>query len=221
NALLDINISKQEPNIEVLKEGLHDVLGDYYDQPIGKFDFKKIFYGAIDVAKKSKIKIPAQLVLFGKSLVTMEGFCKQVEPDFNIIADAKIYVNKFIRKKLSAKNIAYESKDIAFQAYEMISSLPETIKAISRKFQLVEQRIIDSDITFKKLSEVIWSTAKLLSLTLIFATLMISAVLLKDTPPLFKEYSILSIALLAFNIFILFEVIKIAYNDKFKDKQQI
>jgi ubiquinone biosynthesis protein len=215
SALLEINISKKDPDSDCLKEGLHNVLGDYYDQPIGKIDFQSVFYGSIEVARKSHIKIPAQLVLFGKSLVTMEGFCKQVDPTFNIITDAKVYVNKFIKKKLSPVNIAKQSKDLAFQMYELVILFPEMVRSISRKFQLVEQRIIDSDKTFKKLTNVIWSAGKLLSLTLIFATIMIAAVMLIHVPPTYKGYSIFSLSALFVNFFIFIGILRLILTDKF------
>jgi ubiquinone biosynthesis protein len=208
NALLEINISNNEPDLQYLKDGLHDVLSDYYNQPLGKIDFTKIFYGSIEVARRSNIKIPAQLVLFGKSLVTMEGFCRQIDPNFNVVYDSKIYVNKFIKNKVSAKNLAKQSKDIIFQFYELITSFPEMIRGVSRKFELVESRIIDSDITFRKLTYVIWNVGKLLSLTLLFTTFLIVAIILKDIYPLYNGYSVYSILILVFNFFIFVEIIK-------------
>jgi len=193
DALLDLNNGSEEPDAQYLKDGLYDVLGDYYDQPLDKMDFGKVFFGTIEVARKSNIRIPAQLVLFGKSLVTMQGFCREIDPKFNVVKHARPYVKKFIRKKMSAQSIMKQTKDAAMQAHEFVVGLPENIRKLSRKFTIIEERVVDIDATVKLLTRVIWKSAKLLTLTILFCAFFISGLLLMNYPLFYKGFSLLSL----------------------------
>jgi len=192
DALLDLNIGSREPDIQCLKDGLYDVLGDDYDQPIENMDFGKIFYGAIEVARKSHIKVPAQLVLFGKSLATVQGFCKEIDPKFNIVKHAKPYVKKFIRQQMSPKKVIKRGKDLVIQAHEFMMGFPEGMRSLLRKFTIIEERVVDIDITVQKLTRAIWKSGKLLSMTLLFMTFFVSSLLLMDHPLLNGTYPFLS-----------------------------
>ena len=208
-ALLEINSSNQEPDAQYLREGLYDVLGDYYDQPIEKMDFGKIFYGAIEVARKSHIKVPAQLVLFGKSLVTMEGFCREIDPKFNVVRNAKPFVNKIMKKELSPTSILKKGKDIAFQIHEFVVEFPRVIMDLTRKFSLVEERIIDMDITFKLLTRVLWKVGKLISLTLLFMSFFVASFVVREMNPQYNGFSIYSIIGLVISALFLIDIVRL------------
>lgn len=206
-SLIDLHIGNEDVDEEVLKRGIEETLGDYYDQTLKEMNFEEIFYSAIDVARRSKIKMPPHLVLFGKSLVTMEGFCREIDPNFNAVQNAKPYVNKIIRQKLSYTNIKKESKNLAKQFYFELSNIPKYAKSFTRKFDILEKQVtgIDNNITtfnnsFKRMS-------KLISLTFIFATFFISAVLLIDLPPKIANYSLFSIILFILSIFFFIRLI--------------
>jgi ubiquinone biosynthesis protein len=193
-ALLDLNIGKDEPNEQLLRDGIFDVLGDYYNKSLKKMNFAKIFYGSIDVAKRSHIKLPAQLVLFGKSLVTMEGFCREVDPNFNVVANAKPYVHSLLKKRMKAGNMINGAKHFAFQFYQAASEFPASLKKASKMFTRLESRVMDIDDTFRLLTREIWRVSKLLTSTILFATFFISSVVLIDKQPSYYGFSLLSIA---------------------------
>lgn len=190
DCLLDLDVGDEEPDVQVLKDGLYNVLADYYDQPLKKYPFEKMFYGAVDVARRSRVKVPATFVLFGKSLATMEGTCREIEPNFNVVNNAKPYVKKLIKKRLSPARILKSTKHVLSQFYGLLSTLPANITDFSRKFTRVEERIIDIDKTFHRLIDMLWRVAKLISLSILFATFFTVAMIFVNKPPLFFGYSI-------------------------------
>ena len=214
-ALLDINISTEEPDIQALKDGLYDVLGDYYNQPLHTMEFSRIFYGAIDVARQSRIKMPAHLVLFGKSLVTMEGFCREIDPNFNIVKNAKPFVRRLIQKETSPKAIVKKTKESATVVYDTAMRLPEMVDDFSRKFGIIEQRVIDIDKTFHRLIHQLWKIGKLMSMSIIFATVMVVALLLVSTGAKWGNISIISYICWGIAIVLLLGILRIiAHNDE-------
>ncbi|MCB9358982.1 AarF/ABC1/UbiB kinase family protein [Candidatus Woesearchaeota archaeon] len=193
DALQEINIGKEEPDVAYLREGLYNVLADYYDQPLQKMHFGKIFYGAIDVARRSRIKVPAQLVLFGKSIVTMEGFCRQVDPNFNVIRNAKPFVKKVIKKELSPRKLLNQAKDFTWQLHELVASTPETVRNVIRRFNMMEERIVDIDNTFQRLINVMWKGVRLMTSAIVLLAFIIASLMLIDYEPMYYGFSLYSL----------------------------
>lgn len=189
DCLIDLDVGDDEPRIQVLKDGIYNVLGDYYDQPLKKIPFGNMFYGAVEVARQSRIKLPANFVLFGKSLVTMDGTCREIDPDFNVMTNAKPYVRKMIRKSLSPKRFVKNAKTLSYQLYEVINQLPYGMKDFLRKFTKIEERIIDIDKTFHNMTKTMWHFGRLISMSLLFATFFITSMIFINQPPLLYGYS--------------------------------
>ena len=214
-SLLDLNIGSEEPKVRKLKDGLYNVLADYYDVSLGEMDFKKIFYGCVETARNSRIKFPAHLVLFGKSLVSMEGFCKQIDPGFNVVKNARPYVKKKLKKQLSIRQLKSGMKYTAFQLHDMLLEFPSSMKGLYRKFAKIEERIIDIDNTFRKLTKMLWRISKLVTLTLLFSTFFVSSIITLDMPPVFKGISVISWIGFSLSLLIFVSILRIfhTYHD--------
>lgn len=209
DALLDLNISTVEPRSQMLKDGIYEVLGDFYNQPLGKMNFEKIFYGCIDVAKRSNLKFPASIVLFGKSLVTMDGFCREIDPKFNVVKNAKPYVHKIVKQKIAPKKIVKQAKEAALQYHQMLVRFPSMVTNLGRKITRFEARVLDIDNTFQRLTRMIWRVSKLLVTTILFATFFISSIILIDRPPLFGGYSVFTIIGMIMSIILFVEILNL------------
>ena len=53
----------------------------------------------INVAMEHHIRIPASFVLFGKTMVTLEGIALKYDPDFPIIEKARPYIERLVMKR--------------------------------------------------------------------------------------------------------------------------
>ncbi len=200
-SLLDLHIGNEDVDEEYLKRGIEDTLGDYYDHSLKDLNFEEIFYNSIEVARKSGIKMPAHLVLFGKSLVTMDGFCREIDPDFNVIQNAKPYVRKILQSKLSYTNLKKETKNAALQMYSGLSKFPQYTKNFSRKFDILEKQVTGIDNNIKYFNKTFRQMSKLLSVTFIFATFFISSVLLVDFGPQLLGYPLFSAVLFIISMY--------------------
>ena len=210
-SLIDLDIGTEEPDETILKEGLYNVLADFYDRPIEKMPFDKIFYGCIDVARKSRIKLPSNLVLFGKSLISLDGTCRELNPEFNVVSQAKPYVEKLVLKKYSPKNILKDSKQFAFQVVDIVNQLPSSLKKISRQFRKIEERVIDMDETFHQLNKTLYNSLKLLSVTILFSTFFIMSLLFFDKGPSIEGISIIFISGLIISLLFFISVIDLIF----------
>jgi ubiquinone biosynthesis protein len=206
-ALIELHIGKNEVDERVLREGISSVLGPYYNTSLKKMNFEDIFYGGIEVARSSGIKLPAQIVLFGKSLVTLEGFCRELDPNFNVVQNAKPYVNKLIKERLSAKALLSEGKKQSYALYQEAVKLPKTMRQVTRQFRVMEEQITGIDEHFGSLLDIFKLTGGLLTLAILFATIFIAGVLLVDLEPKYGGVSFFSCFLFGISAFLFFTIL--------------
>ena len=118
-------------------------LGEYYNVEIREIDFKKVFYDCIDFARRSRIKVPSQLILFGKSLITMEGFCRDLDPSFNLAKSAKPYVNDLIKKNFQPKELYKKGISALIELESTKKSLEECTDELATTSNLLKEREVD------------------------------------------------------------------------------
>ena len=80
---------------------------------------------------------------------------------------------------------------------------------LTRKFSLVEERIIDMDITFKLLTRVLWKVGKLISLTLLFMSFFVASFVVREMNPQYNGFSIYSIIGLVISALFLIDIVRL------------
>jgi len=193
DALLDLNIGSKVPDRAMLKEGIYYTLADYYGTSLEHIEFSKIIYGAIDTAVRSRIKIPAQLVLFAKSLTTMEGFCKTLDPEFNIVLEAKPYVKRLVMRELNPVSMVKDGALSFLLLKKAIINTPQYIKEFTGQIRLIESSIVHLDSKFTSMQYLMIKITKSLIYGILMAALLVSSALLVNVEPSYGNISILSI----------------------------
>ena len=85
--------------------------------------------------RKFKIKIPADLSLLTKALVTTEGVGTFLEPDFNIIEQIKPFAKNLMKERLSLFNLIKELKKMFSNLYFSMRELPGNLEVLSRNIR--------------------------------------------------------------------------------------
>jgi len=202
--LLDLNIGKNYPDKNILNEGIYYALADYYGTSIGNMNFSQIFYNAIDTAKKANVKMPAQLVLFGKSIISMEGFCRMIDPNYNFIEESRPYAKRLLLRQLAPSKIAQGSISAAISFKNMMLNIPEYVKEFSNQMQLIERSAVELDMQFSQFQKTLVRMTKAMIFGIILASLIISSALLIDSEP--KIFNISVISLIGYVISILLSI---------------
>ena len=127
----------------------------------------------MDLALNYGIKIPMPFVLFGKTVITLEGIALEYDPKFNLVGSSKPFIEKLMRQRY---NPVYQFnnfiKDI-FKFKKFAEEFPDrTSKALNRiEKGTIKVDIEDTDI--KKLSLEIDKSGNRVAYSMITAALLI------------------------------------------------
>jgi ubiquinone biosynthesis protein len=192
DSLIEINVGDQDIDREALKAGLHYTLSDYYNQSSTKLNVGEIFRNAIDTARRSQIRLPSNLVLLSKSLFTVDGFCRELYPSFNIVEYTKPILRDISKRELKPKNLVDQGLATAIGFKRMISNLPRYVENFSRKVDMIEERITKYESAISVYNDWMSRIVKATIFAILLIPLLISSAILIDKGPYYAGVPIFS-----------------------------
>ena len=97
---LELSNISQIQDIASLENDYERILRRYYNLNLAELNFSEIFYEVMQLARKCKIKLPANLGLFTKTLANLEGVARKLNPELNLLAEVQPLMSDILRRQL-------------------------------------------------------------------------------------------------------------------------
>jgi ubiquinone biosynthesis protein len=124
-----------------MKEDLVELLEPYYIMQVKQIDFGAYIDGVSHLLVRHRLKLPSNLYLMDKALITLEGILKQLDPEFNYFEAAKPYVAELMQRKRNPLRAVRTLRKNLVEFAEAFSLLPKQMKAVFRKVMHGEVRV--------------------------------------------------------------------------------
>lgn len=116
-----------------LKEDLAELLEPYYGMTIRQIDFGTYIDRVTHILNRHKLKIPQNLYLMDKALLTLEGLLKQLDPGFDYLAAAQPYVEDLIKRKRHPRQLLLTAQKNILALSDMAVALPRQLRTVIGK----------------------------------------------------------------------------------------
>lgn len=145
-------------NVSQLREDIEQLREKYYDIPLSQVSLGEVVQDLLHVAFRHSIRIPSDLTLLGKALLTVEGIVEKLDPDLSIIDMAEPFGRQLLKERMRPKNVA-EMAWKRFSDYgELFVDLPKNIKELTKLMKQgrvrLEIGIPDLDFLLRKLDQI-------------------------------------------------------------------
>ena len=150
--------------------------------------------------RKYKVCIPSQLSMLAKTIITLEGTARSLDPDFSISSVAQEFIKYYYINKLSVDKILLRAKDNTEEILFDIRSIPKQLKTILRNLENNNIKIQMEDIKFTSLERCITDLATKLSLSLVLASMVIGSSLIISSQNINRNIWIKMMAITGFSI---------------------
>lgn len=158
-----------------MKEDLADFLDPYYVMQAGQIDFGAYIDHITHLLLRHRLKLPSNLYLMDKALITLEGILKQLDPEFNYVEAARPYVE---RLAINSKNPLRFAKSVRKTLIDLADAavfLPQQVKLAFRKIMRGEIRITLQHEDLHHLIRDIDRSSNRLSFSIITAAIIIAS----------------------------------------------
>ncbi|NOQ41499.1 MAG: ubiquinone biosynthesis protein UbiB [Desulfuromusa sp.] len=184
-----------ESNIKNLKRDLTEFIDDYYDIMLQDLKVGKLLIDFVEILTEYQIKFPSNLMLLSRALFVMEGIGRQLDPNFNMVAQLKPFAEQIIKDRYSPTSIA---KDAArtLQSYQALGkSLPRDVKEFINRINRNKFKIDVEHRGFERLINDLDKSTNRISFSMIIAALIVGSSLIMqvDKGPMLFGFPILGL----------------------------
>ncbi|MDQ0415638.1 ubiquinone biosynthesis protein [Mesobacillus stamsii] len=117
----DVNMQRLRSDVDQLKE-------KYYDVPLSQVSLGEAVNDLFSIAYQHHIQIPADLILLGKTLLTIEGTVEQLDPELSIIKMAEPFGRQLLKERYHPRKVAGKVLNHMFEYAEILTELPKSIQ---------------------------------------------------------------------------------------------
>lgn len=184
-AMIYMGLIEPMPDMTPVKRIVAFLLEEFRDKPVDIKAFEKVGEEVYLMFKQQPFRLPAQMTFIIKSITTLDGIARALDPQYNLLAASQ----PFIRSLTLANNqgnlarvLAKGAKDFIKNKWRQPSATERYIRRLEEKIERgelqVRVRSLESDRILKRIYKAIKCLlyACLTGLSLFVATLLVSSV---------------------------------------------
>ena len=180
DTLVGMGLEGDSIDYEELKADISFIIQPLQHSSIKDIKISRVLEDILDIALKHKLKVPAPFVLFGKTIIILEGLALEYDPNFKLVETAKPFVEKLVERR---KNPFYVWKTLVHNMdryRKFFEEFPEKTERALDRIQKGTIKVDIEDTDIRKLSlEIDRSSNRVAYGLLISALLITSAILIQ------------------------------------------
>ena len=117
----------------VMERELLDILDTYYAVPIKDMDIGQLLMSMMTLIRNHRLRLPPDLVIMIKALVTAEGSARQAYPELDVVSEIKEYVTHLAAKRFSPEIVWRNLRNSLSSIWSSQREIPRQIQQIISK----------------------------------------------------------------------------------------
>lgn len=168
-------------DIEEFRRDVRDIFEELQCTPMEQLRIGPLIRETIEIANKHQIHIPADFVLYGKTVATVEGIAIRYQPDFNFHKETKEVLRKLLNFKFFVNETADKTKTKLMRYTEFAENFPETAMQILEQAKKFKMNIDVDDEEIRTLALEMEKSSGNVALGFIVAALIVGSALIMQT----------------------------------------
>jgi len=115
-------------NEDALSIEIDTFLDHYHGRTLKQLNFGALLSDLVAILREHELTLPADLALLFKTLISLDGVGRRLDPDFNIVEVASPFLLDIIGKKHRPDVMLKQGVDQSIELVKVIASLPHDIK---------------------------------------------------------------------------------------------
>lgn len=188
------------------KEELRTIIEPLQVSSMEDIKLSNVIEDVLHISMEHKLRMPKEFVLFGKTLITLEGIGLKYNPRFRLIDSTRPFVEKLMLRKLNPVNIFNNFAKNSLKLKRFIETFPdETTKAL-RKIQKGTIKVDVSETDIKKLAVEIDRSSNRIAYSFLIAAFIITGALTVNVDLGINIFNLSIISFLSFSFAVLFAI---------------
>ncbi len=209
--LLTYGTPGSKTNIDTFSRAVSDLVSTWWENNPEQRKVTYLMYHLFILCSQHHIRLPADTILLGKGMITVEATARQLDPNFNFVEYSQPKISKLLKQQRTPRKLierfAHRSKVFAEALVELPPRALETLEHIKQRGITLDVK----DTQFRHLGQDLNLSSNRLSYSMISAALILASALMIQIGPKIGTYSIISLlSLTVASIFVIALFVSVA-----------
>lgn len=204
---VDLAPFSEDVNVDIFAKDLQSIIAPYYGLTLKNVNVGKILMSSSSVAARHGLSVPTELMLFFKSIISIEGLGQKIQKDFDFLAFTLSQVSDVAQTFFQPAKMANELQVLFKESRNFINALPRQLNLILRRLNSPDYSTRIKIEGMNDLKQTVFKSFSLLFLGIIIASLIISASMLYSIPEQWTVAGIPGLSFVGYSLAVFFGVI--------------
>ncbi len=172
---IDLAPFNDKVNVDLFAKDLRDLVAPFFGLTMRNVNLGKILLKSSSIASRHHVQVPTELMLYFKSLVSIEGLGNKIQRDFDFLEHTLHFAGDLLKMQYDPNRMMQDLGQLARESRSLINSLPRQLNFLLRKINSPQHRFklqIDDIQDLKRSVEISFN---LMFLGLLMGSLIVSA----------------------------------------------
>lgn len=193
--LLKFMIIDEEPDRRLLERDIGEFMDRYLYKPLKEVDFGIVLQQIMEVVAKHRLRIPPDLFLMLKALITVDGLGRELDPDFDVATQASPFIRQIQLNRLHPGRIARDLLDSGSELFHLFREIPGELREILSQARQGKMKIEFEHRGLEPMLSTHDRITNRIAFAIVLASLIIgsSLIVLSNIPPRWHEIPIIGL----------------------------
>lgn len=162
-------------NIDLFAKDLRELIAPYFGLTLKNVNLGKILMKSSGIAARHHLQVPTDLMLFFKSIVSIEGMGRKINKDFDFLLYSLEFAGELAKTQFGPQRMMNDMTQMARESKMFLNALPRQLNFFLRKINSPNHAFRIKIAEMRELKLAVISSFNLLFLGVIMASLIMSA----------------------------------------------
>lgn len=174
NEYVDLAPFNDTIDVDDFARDLQDLLAPHFGLNLKNLNLGRLLMSTTVVAAKHHLVLPSELMLFFKSIITVEGMGRIIRSDFDLLPHALEFADELVRTKMDPQKMKDEALVFGRDSALLVKTLPRQLRQFARRVNHPDFAFKLSLVELEEVKKSLESSSNLMFLGLVIGSLMIS-----------------------------------------------
>ncbi len=175
----------EDPDLRVLQRDVADFMDLHFYRPLKELDLGKLLQNMLHMVSRHRLRFPPNLFMMLRSMTTVEGLSKTLDPDFDLVERAEPFVRRVRLHKYSPGRLSEEAGALGLDFLELFRELPGDLRDLLTEAKRGNLRLDFKHRGLNPLVDTYDRASKRVAFSVVLAALIVGSALivLSGVPP--------------------------------------
>ena len=164
-----------DADLAALRAEIDTFVDLYHGVPLSRLDIGAMLSDLLGILREHGLSLPPDLALMIKAFITLEGMGRQLDPDFDIAAEASPFLRRVLLAHASPSAVARRGWQALAETVDLVTGLPRDLRQFLRAARRGKLQVQVEVLPLQRFGGQIDRAASRLALAIVIAALIVGS----------------------------------------------